>query len=95
MAKFGLFQKITKCLFDLGLDVIDHRSTHEHGDQLFLSEVYARDRNFPGSSEDSETVSKRLEEIQEQLLKVIDQPVCYHLVALSMFLTYHVCCSHA
>ena len=76
MAKFGLFQRITKCMFELGLDIIDHRSTHEHGNELFLSEVYARDANFVGSIEDAEAVTKRLAEIQERLLEVIDQPVC-------------------
>mmetsp|Transcript_21549 Transcript_21549/g.32903 ORF Transcript_21549/g.32903 Transcript_21549/m.32903 type:complete len:751 (-) Transcript_21549:87-2339(-) len=74
MAKFGLFQRITKCMFELGLDIIDHRSTHEHGNELFLSEVYARDANFVGPIEDAEAVTKRLAEIQERLMEVIDQP---------------------
>jgi len=73
-SSWGLLHNLMNCMSQLGLSIIDHRSWHPRGvDTTLVNEVYVKDEN-PHQTNGSLDMDKRIEEIQQAIEKVINQP---------------------
>jgi len=70
---WGLLHKIMKVMFDLKIDVIDHRSWNTRGrSSTAVNEIYAKD-SIPGAANDIAVFNERVEEISNKLNTAINQ----------------------
>lgn len=73
-SSWGLLHSLMNCMNRLGLSVIDHRSWHPRGvNTTLVNEVYVKDEN-PRKTGGMLDMDKRIEEIQEAIENVINQP---------------------
>eukprot|EP00591_Stephanopyxis_turris_P003514 CAMPEP_0195521100 /NCGR_PEP_ID=MMETSP0794_2-20130614/17952_1 /TAXON_ID=515487 /ORGANISM="Stephanopyxis turris, Strain CCMP 815" /LENGTH=778 /DNA_ID=CAMNT_0040650573 /DNA_START=46 /DNA_END=2382 /DNA_ORIENTATION=+ len=71
---WGLLPKMMRSMFDLELEVIDHRSWNPRGvNTTLVNEIYAQDK-IQIDAEDAETVlANRIEEVQKAIFSAIGQ----------------------
>jgi len=80
-SSWGLLHSIMNRVFQLELEVIDHRSWHPRGVQTTLvNEMYVRDKRIPQNADEEEKkqetdeLDDRIESIRQALLDCIQQP---------------------
>lgn len=70
-AHWGILPKILKTLFDLKLEIIDHRSWHTRFDDSLVNEVYAK--NSDGKKISNDNLVEYLEQIEKKFKDAICQ----------------------